>query len=182
MAPNHFGNLKKKKKNFKSFFLFFFIFFSITIQVTVLVNWPKERFASVPITIGVTLESLKGEALFIMPPGSDPLCTFGFTREPLSRFSLSSSVGAKTQLRNIPQVSQFIIKKMQKYLRTQLVHPNGVCFHIPVKGQRQLKVLLLTRYRSRHAALNEKPTQNGNSAVSGTNGNGATSTGTPVTN
>ena len=77
-----------------------------------------------------------------MPPGKDPVCTLAFTDEPVTHFNVETVVGHKVQFKNIPKVSAFLVKKLQKYISTEMKEPNGVCFHIPIKGERQVGYLL----------------------------------------
>lgn len=119
----------------------------VKINVTVFINWPKEHFASVPVNMSLTMEHLSGPMLIVIPPGPDPLCTLSFTGDPLSKWSFGSGVGSKNQLKNIPKISQFFVGKLQQFLKKDLMVPNGIGFHIPIKGERPLKVRLLRKLR-----------------------------------
>lgn len=83
-----------------------------------------------------------------MPEGEDPLCIFHFTSDPNSKWSVGSGVGNTTNLKNVPKLSPFFVNKLQQFLKRELVYPNGVCFHIPIKNERQLKVRLLRKFRN----------------------------------
>ncbi len=84
-----------------------------------------------------------------MPSGPDPLGTVSFVKPPISKFIVENSVGGKNQLKNIPKVSDFIAKKIRQYVEKELVVPNGVCFHIPIKVIFFLIYLIIIFFRGR---------------------------------
>lgn len=120
---------------------------NVTLNASVCLNFPQVKFASVPVSLTVTMEQLSGPMLFVMPPGEDPACTLAFTSEPTSKWAVTSKIGSKGKISGIPKVSQFLVNKLHQFMKRDMVDPNGVCFHIPIKNQRQLKVRLLRKIR-----------------------------------
>eukprot|EP01114_Cavostelium_apophysatum_P014441 TRINITY_DN3755_c0_g1_i4.p1 TRINITY_DN3755_c0_g1~~TRINITY_DN3755_c0_g1_i4.p1 ORF type:complete len:1151 (-),score=368.32 TRINITY_DN3755_c0_g1_i4:22-3474(-) len=108
--------------------------FNCIITAELWLNLPnKSRVASLPISLTVMLEHLSGRMLFVCPPGPDPLCTLSFYNEPFSKFSVVPAFGINKKLQNIPALSKFIVNKLQNILRKDMVLPNGICFHLPLK-------------------------------------------------
>lgn len=137
------------------------------LNTVVYLNWPKERMASMPISLKIEIERLEGPMLFILPNDSDPVGSIAFIKgketflinshheEPICKFAVGTHLGYflvfllnsrhKTKIKNIPKLSQFITTKLRKFIIRELVFPNGICFHIPIKGDRELKIILIRK-------------------------------------
>lgn len=83
------------------------------------------------------------QVLFICPPGTDPLCTMAFTCDPASKFNVKSLIGDSAE---IPKVSQYLVAKVQHFIRKELVAPNGVVFHLPIEGGRKMHIKLQRKF------------------------------------
>ena len=118
---------------------------SVLLRVEVLMNWPTENFMKIPVALNVFIEQLSGPFLFVMPPGPDPILSLGFTTVPQTKFSVRSEVGNVTLLKNLPKVEQFVLSKLKTFLSRELMVPNGVSVHIPIKGDRPLGFKLLRK-------------------------------------
>eukprot|EP01119_Soliformovum_irregulare_P010243 TRINITY_DN2511_c0_g1_i1.p1 TRINITY_DN2511_c0_g1~~TRINITY_DN2511_c0_g1_i1.p1 ORF type:complete len:805 (-),score=297.06 TRINITY_DN2511_c0_g1_i1:27-2441(-) len=99
--------------------------------------------ASVPVSISVFMEQIEGDMLFVMPPGEDPVNRLAFTHDPISRWKVVTKIGSKMTV--VPRVSQFFEGKLQQFLKKDMILPNGICFHFPIKNERQLKIQLLRK-------------------------------------
>ncbi|PRP85089.1 hypothetical protein PROFUN_07160, partial [Planoprotostelium fungivorum] len=122
----------------------------VKMSVELFINWPRERFATVNISVTVAMAYLSGRVRFTIPPGDDPLCVISFLQDPVSSFTVESEIGAnRTKIQNVPKISSLLARKMQRFLARELVVPNGWSFHIPIKGVRQMKPLLLSKWRKR---------------------------------
>lgn len=73
-----------------------------------------------------------------MPDEDDPVCSIQFTSEPACEFLVDTGLGNRSNIKNIPKVSEYLVSKLKTYLGIELAAPNGVCFHIPIKGARQV--------------------------------------------
>lgn len=77
-----------------------------------------------------------------VPDVEDPICTIWFTSAPASEFVVDTGLGNRTNIKNIPKVSEYLVTKLKTYLDIEMVAPNGVSFHIPIKGARQVSNFL----------------------------------------
>lgn len=101
--------------------------------------------------------------MVVIPPGHDPLVTASFHREPLSQFDAVPTVGKIAKLSNIPAASKFIVAQLQKFIRTDVVWPNGICLHIPLKASistgRGMQLSTLRKVRAKQRLDREQKTR-----------------------
>ena len=86
------------------------------------------------------------QALVRIPPGLDPKISFSFLREPLCKWDVRSQFGSWATFKNMPKVSTFFIQKLDEFMKRDTVLPNGICFHIPIKNERQLNIKLVRKW------------------------------------
>eukprot|EP01117_Protostelium_nocturnum_P005925 TRINITY_DN2134_c0_g1_i1.p1 TRINITY_DN2134_c0_g1~~TRINITY_DN2134_c0_g1_i1.p1 ORF type:complete len:709 (+),score=195.03 TRINITY_DN2134_c0_g1_i1:224-2350(+) len=143
----------------------------ISISTMVYINWPIWHLAHFPISFDLCLDYLEGSMRLNISGGMNPLCKFGFVKEPITRFRAASSIGSlrtaftgkdPTNSRfRIPKVSSFLIKKCQGFLAKEMVVPEGVCCHLPVKGIRPLKFKLLRKYKEQQELIRQEMLRTG---------------------
>lgn len=99
-----------------------------TVATRVWLNWPRDRYASVPIFIHLDLSELQGRVRFGVKRSHSFL---SFLKDPLTRISVRSEVGSdRLKLRDIPQVSDFIVRKLKSFIHRKIVHPHAHKFRL----------------------------------------------------
>lgn len=86
---------------------------------------------SVPFSICIEMKEISGPVLFGMKKG----CSFiSFLKEPLSRFSVQSEIGGANfdlfKIKDLPILSDFLIKKIKEGLRNKAVYPELIDFEL----------------------------------------------------
>ena len=85
-------------------------------------NWPRDRYASVPVIFHLELAELVGRIRFGVTRNYSFIT---FLRNPTTRINVRSEVGnEKYKLKDIPQVSDFIVKKMKQFIKKRFVSPH----------------------------------------------------------
>jgi hypothetical protein len=104
-----------------------FIYFSSRYN-RIWINWPRDRYASVPVIFHLDLAELSGRIRF----GVERSCSLvSFLKTPVTRISVRSEVGGdKYKLKDIPQISDYIVKKIKKWIRRRIVHPHAHRFRL----------------------------------------------------
>mmetsp|Transcript_13452 Transcript_13452/g.14612 ORF Transcript_13452/g.14612 Transcript_13452/m.14612 type:complete len:1345 (+) Transcript_13452:203-4237(+) len=99
-----------------------------TVSTKLWINWPRDRYASVPVIFYLDLSELSGRIRF----GVERSYSFlSFLKNPTTRISVRSEVGGdKYKLKDIPQISDFIVKKLKKFIQKKIVHPHSHKFRL----------------------------------------------------
>jgi len=107
------------------------LYFSVSTEIWI--NWPRERFASLPVSISIGLASLTGKVSFTCPFERDTIFVMGLIGEPDLLFEVGSLLGYKTELRDVTKISEVITRQTEEVIRQNLVLPNGLAFRLPNK-------------------------------------------------
>ena len=91
------------------------------------VNWPREKYASIPITIDLEIVQVTGRFKFSVDIESSHLC---FLEEPDIVLKSYFEAGDKLKVKGIPLVSDYVIKKVRKFIRNKLIYPNTHKFRL----------------------------------------------------
>ena len=91
------------------------------------VNWPREKYASIPIVIDLEILQVTGRFKFSVDIDSSHLC---FLDEPDVRLASYFEAGDQFKVKGIPLVSDYVIKKVRKFIRTKLIYPNTHKFRL----------------------------------------------------
>ena len=92
------------------------------------INWPRDRYASVPVTLHLDLAELSGKIRFGVTRGHS---FFSFLGDPLMRISVRNEVGKGAyKFKDFPQLSEFIVKKLKAYVHNKIVHPHSHKFRL----------------------------------------------------
>lgn len=120
---------------------------SLAISTAVLINFPRPRFAVLPVAIGVELVSFGGTVSRGVPADfayrsqlsvqiHDPkdeqqhmhVCL-------LPDFSLnlktSSLLGSRAKLQDIPKIEQLLVERLRAVIQDRIVHPRHLTFALP---------------------------------------------------
>jgi hypothetical protein len=93
------------------------------IVTKVWVNWPRERYASIPVTLDLELVEISGRIKLGVRHSHSFV---SFLEEPHTRFSVLSGLGSDSfKLNDIPTLSTFIVRKLESFISRRFVHPNG---------------------------------------------------------
>lgn len=91
-------------------------------------NWPRDRYASVPVIFHLELVEMSGKIRFGVRRGYSFL---SFLKDPLTRINVRSEVGGdKYKLKDIPQVSDYIERKLKGFIHDKFVHPHSHKFRL----------------------------------------------------
>ena len=81
--------------------------------------------AAIPVSFQIEVLEVRGRILF----GVNARCSeFTFQSEPVVDFKLTSEVGDKFKLRDIPHITEFVSKKIKMLILDRLVYPNKHSF------------------------------------------------------
>ncbi len=100
---------------------------SFKICTKLFVNWPREKYASIPVLLQLDVIEVAGRIRFGVNKKNSFL---SFLDEPHSRFHVHSEVGELFKFQDLPKLSQFVIKKIKKFINSRLVHPNRHKFRL----------------------------------------------------
>lgn len=90
-------------------------------------NWPRDRYAFLPVRVELELSELLGTIRF----GVSKHNTFvGFVEEPFTKFAVQSSVGNNLKFENLPKVSNIIVNRIKRSIRNRLVQPKAHRFRL----------------------------------------------------
>ncbi|KAJ1414976.1 hypothetical protein B484DRAFT_401615 [Ochromonadaceae sp. CCMP2298] len=101
---------------------------SVTISTKLWINWPRERYASVPVTLHLELAEISGSIRFGVTRSHS---FFSFLGDPLMRINVRNEVGkGLIKFKDMPQLSDFIVKKLKSFVHNKMVHPASHKFRL----------------------------------------------------
>ncbi|CAK9251029.1 unnamed protein product [Sphagnum jensenii] len=93
----------------------------IKVSTKLWLNWPRDRYASIPVSLTIDLDELSGRVLI----GTDRTSLYvTFVEEPFTRLKITTEVGEQFKLRDVPQLSQYMTQRLKEVIRNRMVHPN----------------------------------------------------------
>ncbi|KAK4701847.1 hypothetical protein P7C70_g4382, partial [Phenoliferia sp. Uapishka_3] len=114
---------------------------SLEISTCVVVNFPRPRFAVLPIRLGLTLERFSGTLTLELPsPLSPSASTLGHTHPTLNLslhpdftldLSTTSLLGSRAKLQDVPKVEQLILARIRGFIQDRVVWPGRVQVALP---------------------------------------------------
>ncbi|KAI9145273.1 hypothetical protein BKA69DRAFT_1050393 [Paraphysoderma sedebokerense] len=112
--------------------------FVLGIETQFLINWPKPASAALPIHLVLEVVEFKGTmAIELDSTVSSPLTPSSLNMS-LSilpsyslKFRISSLIGSRTKLRDVPKVTNLIVHYIRRILETKIVEPAKLSFKIP---------------------------------------------------
>ncbi|KAL6072973.1 ERMES complex subunit mmm1 [Balamuthia mandrillaris] len=102
------------------------------------INWPVAKFASLPVSLGISLLLLRAKLLLVLSPSSSSssaasnkggeenefgCCLLGLLGEPEIELSIRSILGYDQQLRDVPKIAEFLTGTLRQMLRKMLALP-----------------------------------------------------------
>ena len=114
---------------------------SLDISTCVVVNFPRPRFAVLPIRLGLTLERFSGTLTLELPsPLSSTSSTIGHSHPTLNLslhpdftldLSTTSLLGSRAKLQDVPKVEQLILARIRGWIQDRVVWPGRVQVALP---------------------------------------------------
>jgi hypothetical protein len=92
------------------------------------INWPRDRYASVPVALHLDLVEISGRIRFGVARSHS---FFSFIGDPLMRINVRNEVGKGAyKFKDFPQLSEYITKKLKTYVHNKIVHPHSHKFRL----------------------------------------------------
>ena len=98
-----------------------------SVSTKIWINWPKEKYASIPVLLKLNMEEVAGRIRFGVIKNS---CCFSFLEMPYTRFRVVSEVGDQYKIKNLPKLSDMIIKQIRKVMFNRMVYPHAHTFKL----------------------------------------------------
>eukprot|EP01137_Pigoraptor_chileana_P035866 Opistho-2@30556 len=125
---------------------------SLAIDTELVLNWPAQRLAALPISLAVSLLGFGGKFRLHCPHPTDGAPTafsLALLAEPSVSLEVSSSLGAASKVRDLPKLRDILTSRLYEGIARALVSPS--CISIPaIEG-----VLNVLRQASRNEANGE---------------------------
>lgn len=144
---------------------------SLAIETKLLINFPRPRFAVLPVSLGLTIERFSGTMAIELFSNSSsnqaspiPLTTPSKNDTPKSRhelhFSLhpdftldataSSLVGSRAKLQDLPKIEQLLVGRVRSYIHDRFVWPKYWTLILPNLIPRHLHKKEMINDQQRH--------------------------------
>lgn len=110
---------------------------SLSIDTKVFVNFPKPRFAILPVSLGMTLARFTATVTLELPVenlGAPPSLYLSLLPDFTLDLQTSSLIGSTAKLQDIPKVEQLLAGRMRSFIHNRLVWPNSKCLKLPDLG------------------------------------------------
>lgn len=111
---------------------------SLSISTSLLVNFPRPRFAVLPIALGLVLERFSGTLTLELPSHnmSDPAPILHLSLHPDFNLHVSATslLGSRAKLQDIPKIEQIILARIRGYVQDRVVRPGRIEVGLPGLG------------------------------------------------
>jgi hypothetical protein len=95
---------------------------NVLLHIRLWINWPRDRYASVPVTLHLHLAECSGPIRFGVQRSHS---FFSFVGDPVMRINVRNEIGKGVfHLKDLPQISDFVVKKLKSFVHRKIVHPN----------------------------------------------------------
>lgn len=124
---------------------------SLAVETKVLINFPRPRFAVIPVNLALALVQFSATLTVEVPPpsftpisGPDSLsnakASMSLSLHPDFVLDLASTslIGSRAKLQDIPKVEQLIIGRIKNYVIENFVWPKVRTFNLPKVGGKKL--------------------------------------------
>jgi len=100
---------------------------AFTVSTRAWMNWPRDKYASIPITISIELNNVSGRMRF----GVRRRRSFvAFLEEPFLRFQVHSAFGRTAFIKDLPILEDLIVQRIKSAVRRRLIYPNCKTFRL----------------------------------------------------
>ncbi|KAK4050406.1 ERMES complex subunit mmm1 [Microbotryomycetes sp. JL201] len=124
---------------------------SLSVSTCLLANFPRPRFAVLPVSLGLTLERFSGTLTVELPPPSrrphsslrkapsrdadegvpSPSIHLSLHPDFTLDVSTSSLLGSRAKLQDVPKIEQLILARIRGYIQDRVVWPGRVQISLP---------------------------------------------------
>ncbi|EIW69132.1 hypothetical protein TREMEDRAFT_71793 [Tremella mesenterica DSM 1558] len=107
---------------------------SLSLSTSVLINFPRPRFAVLPVSLGVELASIGGTlSLQIHDPGKDLAQHIHACLLPDFHLHLKTTtlLGSRAKLQDIPKLEQLVLSRLRAVIQDRFVYPNHLTLTLP---------------------------------------------------
>eukprot|EP00010_Vexillifera_abyssalis_P000287 CAMPEP_0201549198 /NCGR_PEP_ID=MMETSP0173_2-20130828/5693_1 /ASSEMBLY_ACC=CAM_ASM_000268 /TAXON_ID=218659 /ORGANISM="Vexillifera sp., Strain DIVA3 564/2" /LENGTH=292 /DNA_ID=CAMNT_0047958795 /DNA_START=260 /DNA_END=1138 /DNA_ORIENTATION=+ len=113
---------------------------SIKVSFNVYINWPRPKFATLPVSATIRLENIAGIMRFFAPATIPARVSMAFSSMPETEFGVRLVVGGNTRHLNLttlfPRVRAWLTATLRKLIWKSIVSPNKMCFSLPLPGNK----------------------------------------------
>lgn len=109
---------------------------TLGIETRLLLNYPKAMVANLPIKVSLSLVNLSGRVSISMLTKPEHAVTVQFAPDFVMEFEVHSLVGARSQLKDVPKLSQVIQSTLRKAFAEKCVAPHFININIPTPWSR----------------------------------------------
>ncbi|KAL6080040.1 ERMES complex subunit mmm1 [Balamuthia mandrillaris] len=111
--------------------------FSVSVSTEVYINWPRDRFATIPMKITLTISRISGKLHIYGPPKLMERFRASFAEMPETDIGVRVEIGEKyRQVNWLPKVDKYLVTTLKKFVRDRLVYPNRMTFFLPFPGRK----------------------------------------------
>ncbi|WWD16782.1 hypothetical protein CI109_101214 [Kwoniella shandongensis] len=106
---------------------------SLSLSTAVLVNFPRPRFAVLPVSLGVELVSIGGTMSIQLHELLEDRQHMHASLLPDFHLNLktTSLLGSRAKLQDIPKLEQLILSRLRAVIQDRFVHPNHLSLALP---------------------------------------------------
>ncbi|WVR04050.1 hypothetical protein IAU60_001049 [Kwoniella sp. DSM 27419] len=106
---------------------------SLSLSTAVLVNFPRPRFAVLPVSLGVELISIGGTLSIRLHEPTNERQHVHVSLLPDFHLNLktTSLLGSRAKLQDIPKLEQLILSRLRSVIQDRLVDPNHISLALP---------------------------------------------------
>ncbi|WRT65446.1 uncharacterized protein IL334_002389 [Kwoniella shivajii] len=106
---------------------------SLNLSTAVLVNFPRPRFAVLPVSLGVELVSIGGTMSVQLHEPTDERQHIHVSLLPDFHLNLktTSLLGSRAKLQDIPKLEQLIVSRLRSVIQDRFVYPSHISLALP---------------------------------------------------
>ncbi|ORY25280.1 hypothetical protein BCR39DRAFT_544734 [Naematelia encephala] len=106
---------------------------SLSLSTAVLINFPRPRFAVLPVSLGVELVSIGGTMSVQLHEPVEEFQHLHVCLLPDFHLNLKTTtlLGSRAKLQDIPKLEQIIIARLRAVVQDRLVHPHHLTITLP---------------------------------------------------
>ncbi|KAL1410206.1 ERMES complex subunit mmm1 [Vanrija albida] len=106
---------------------------SLSISTAVVINFPRPRFAVLPVSIGVELQSVGGTLSVVLhdPKGDRQHLHICLLPDFHLNLKTTSLLGSKAKLQDIPKLEQLLVDRFRQAIQDRYVYPRHIALGLP---------------------------------------------------
>ncbi|WOO78930.1 Maintenance of mitochondrial morphology protein 1 [Vanrija pseudolonga] len=106
---------------------------SLSISTAVVINFPRPRFAVLPVSIGVELQTFGGTLSVVLhdPKGDRQHLHICLLPDFHLNLKTTSLLGSKAKLQDIPKLEQLLVDRFRQAIQDRYVYPKHIALGLP---------------------------------------------------